>query len=162
MPTPEIDEYSSSGSAAPAYAITSVFTAEATWSRPIRNAAVYSCARVSDGFAARSSHTALVCVTVTSSSTPSAPITTPASSSPRVSIAVSEQPDQRRRVLVEPGQLRERRPQRAEHADQREAHHRAEHRRRRPRGQPVRQVQDDEHDQARADDRDQAAGSPRR
>src|SRR3712207_8010496 len=36
-----------------------------------------------------------------------------------------EQPDQRRRVLVEARQLRERRPQRAQHADQREAHHRA-------------------------------------
>ena len=66
--------------------MTSVFTADATWSRPIRSAEAYSCRRDSDGFAARSSHTALVCVTVTSSSTPSAPITTPASSSPRVSM----------------------------------------------------------------------------
>ncbi len=65
-----------------------MFTAEATWSRPIRMAAANSAPGPSAGFARRSSHTALVWVTVTSSSTPSAPMIIPASSRPRASTAV--------------------------------------------------------------------------
>ena len=65
-----------------------MFTAEATWSRPIRMAARNSARACSCGLARRSSHTALVWVTVTSSSTPSAPMTMPARTSPRASTPV--------------------------------------------------------------------------
>ena len=65
-----------------------MFTADATWSRPIRIAAANSAPGPMPGLARCSSHTALVWVTVTSSSTPSAPMITPASSSPRASTPV--------------------------------------------------------------------------
>ena len=62
-----------------------MLTADATWSRPIRIAERNRARAPSCGLARRSSHTALVWVTVTSSSTPSAPMTMPASRRPRAS-----------------------------------------------------------------------------
>ena len=60
-----------------------MLTVEATWDRPIRIARANSVRGVASGSASASSHTAHVWVTVTSSSTPRAPMTSPASSSPR-------------------------------------------------------------------------------
>jgi hypothetical protein len=79
---------SSNGSEAPAYARKSVLTVEEMWSRPIRRALPYSSPNPASGAVRFSSHTADTCVTVTSSSTPSEPITTPASSNPRGSTCV--------------------------------------------------------------------------
>ncbi|CAM5633688.1 hypothetical protein SGLAM104S_04165 [Streptomyces glaucescens] len=63
-----------------------MLTTEAMWSRPIRMAARYRPRQPIAGLASCSSHTAEVCVTVTSSSTPSEPMMTPASSRPLMSI----------------------------------------------------------------------------
>ena len=59
-----------------------VFTVDEMWSRPIRNALLYSSVKLESGLACLSSQTADTWVTVTSSRTPREPITTPASKSP--------------------------------------------------------------------------------
>ena len=63
-----------------------MLTTDATCARPIRSPAPIRSDRLAAGFAADSSQTAADWVTVTSSSTPSAPMTSPATTSPCRSI----------------------------------------------------------------------------
>ena len=82
----------SSGRAAPAYARNSVLTVDEMWSRPMRTALRYRSVASASGRARLSSHTAETWVTVTSSRTPSDPMTTPASRRPLGSIPVPSAP----------------------------------------------------------------------